>query len=93
MPGIGFIDPALEEFLHTVRDEREGDELRAGREGKEHGPRRSGKDIPVGKTGKTGNEERHDNETEKNGGAGEGNEEYLEIEETLEGQGPGRSPL
>ena len=33
------------------------------------------------------NEERHDNEAEKDGGAGEGDEEYLEIQEPLDTSG------
>ncbi len=88
--GIGIPDLAPEKFLHPFGDQWQGDEFSAGRECEEHRPRSGGKDIPVAKRGKTRDQERHDNEAEQDCGSSEGDEEYLEIQEPLDSDGPGR---
>ncbi len=88
--GIGIPALSPEELLHPFGDQRQGDEFRAGRECEEHRPRGSGKDVPVAEGCEAGDQEWHDDETEQDRGCGKGDEEYLELDETLDGQGPGR---
>src|SRR5208337_2196924 len=89
-PVASFPGPALEELLHPVGDQRQGDEFSAGREREEHCPRGGGKDVPVAERGETGDQQGHDNEAEQDRGSREGDDEDLEVQEIPEGQGPGR---